>query len=729
MALVLLTPLIVMAPPFPTAFHTFFPFIVGKALYARTLTEIALGLWLVLSLRYPAYRMPRSRLLLVFGVYIVVTFAAALAGVSSQRSLWSTYERMIGFVDLAHWFAYAVVVASVFRSWADWRALLNVNLVVSVVMGLLGLSQHFDLGILAYLETGKRLDITLGNPTYVGGYMLVNVLIALGFLGRSYLGGARPDVMPTRRRRRARSRRAAGKGEGFSGLEFAIFWVAAALLSVFILDRVRSAYADGRTGVTLAAIALAAEASVFVVSYVFFQRQREWTWRIFWTATVLLDVWILYLSGTRGALMALGVAIIAFSVGYLLWGHQRLLKQLSIALVATVVALTVIVVLARNTAPFQRLADSSFMLFRIATFDPGGESVGGRIISIKVGLQGFAARPLLGWGPENFAILHDRYITAEMVAHSTVSFDQAHNKPIEELATKGILGFAAYAAIWLYMLRIIVRKARDQGAQDQVFTMLVGAALAAYFVQNLFLFDTPGTIVQLMLLVGFVAYLETAGQAESDISDGPLEAGPALSYLRSGASFTLALAAMAALVVAAILSINYPPFHGTTAVLDTLKRPGITLEQRLEIFDDAISAFPPQANYLRIVMYNQLISNWRTFSEPEARAALSMADKEGQEAIAAEPEEWRLYLPLSTLFHLGSSLDSSYVARARALVEQATRLAPDRIEVNLHLVRLQIFEKDYGRAQESLDSYLERNPRAAPQFQGLQREIDRLTDQ
>jgi cytochrome c-type biogenesis protein CcmH/NrfG len=128
-------------------------------------------------------------------------------------------------------------------------------------------------------------------------------------------------------------------------------------------------------------------------------------------------------------------------------------------------------------------------------------------------------------------------------------------------------------------------------------------------------------------------------------------------------------------------------------------------------------------------MYNQLISNWRTFSEPERRAALAMADKEGQEAIAVEPEEWRLYLPLSTLFRLGSSLDSSYEARARALVEQATRLAPDRIEVNLHLVQLQIFEKDYGRAQESLDSYLERNPRAAPQFEGLQREIDRLTDQ
>ena len=76
-----------------------------------------------------------------------------------------------------------------------------------------------------------------------------------------------------------------------------------------------------------------------------------------------------------------------------------------------------------NTALFQRLAGSSFMLSRICSFDPSGESIGGRINSIKVGLRGFAARPLLGWGPENFAIAHDRFITAEMVGSSTVSFD------------------------------------------------------------------------------------------------------------------------------------------------------------------------------------------------------------------------------------------------------------------------------------------------------------------
>ena len=122
LALVFLTSLIVMADPLP---DTFFPFIVGKALYFRTLTEIALGLWLVLVFRYPSHLPPRSWLYIAFAVYVAIAFAAAMFGVSPQRSLWSTYERMQGVVDLAHWFAFTVVFTSIFRSWADWRWILH----------------------------------------------------------------------------------------------------------------------------------------------------------------------------------------------------------------------------------------------------------------------------------------------------------------------------------------------------------------------------------------------------------------------------------------------------------------------------------------------------------------------------------------------------------------------------------------------------------------------------
>ena len=53
----------------------------------------------------------------------------------------------------------------------------------------------------------------------------------------------------------------------------------------------------------------------------------------------------------------------------------------------------------------------------------------------------------MGWGPENFTIAYDRHLTPEIAAQSTSSFDQAHNKIVEELTTKGIVGLVFYLSI------------------------------------------------------------------------------------------------------------------------------------------------------------------------------------------------------------------------------------------------------------------------------------------
>ena len=131
--LVFVAPLIVMTSPLPA---TFFPYIVGKALYIRALVEIAFVFWLVLAFWYPSHRLPRSWIVPILGVYVFIVLLSSLTGVSPQRSLWSTYERMQGWIDLAHWFAFTVVMVSVFRSFRDWRALLQFNLGVSFIMGL-----------------------------------------------------------------------------------------------------------------------------------------------------------------------------------------------------------------------------------------------------------------------------------------------------------------------------------------------------------------------------------------------------------------------------------------------------------------------------------------------------------------------------------------------------------------------------------------------------------------
>ena len=277
LGLELAAPLIVTAEPLPA---TMFPYVVGKAVYTRLLIELAFALWLVLVLWHPSYRLPRSRLVWVLAIYVGVVLVASLTGVSLQRSLWSTYERMQGWVGLLHYAAFTVMLASVFRTFRDWRLVLNGTLAVGLVMGLLGLSQMAGLDVLAYLVEAPRISITLGNATYVGAYMLVNALIAAAFLAHSLAaprgGGDESAGRAGRGSRRGRRQQ--------TGSE-------------------RPSWAS-----------------------------QETLMRVFWVSVIVLDLLMLYQSGTRGAIVGLAAGAGTFIVGYILWGRLKPVRTASIAL-------------------------------------------------------------------------------------------------------------------------------------------------------------------------------------------------------------------------------------------------------------------------------------------------------------------------------------------------------------------------------------------------------------
>ena len=432
---------------------TIFPYVVGKALYSRALIEAVFGLWLVLALISPSHRPPRSLLLKAYGVFLVVTLLAAFFGVSLQRSLWSDYRRMQGVVDLAHWFALVPVLVSAFRSLPDWRTLLNVNLAVSAVVALIGVAQQNDVGVpfLDFLEVKPRVDSTLGHPAWLGAYMLVNVLVGLGLLAFS----TQRDRAPQATGRAARSRR---RRMARTSLDSSLVW-----------------------------------------------------WRLFWLSAVVIDLWVLFQSGTRGAFTGLLAGLLVFALVYAVWGRLPSLRRLSFVVLGIVAAVVFFVVLARYVGPLDTVTSRNVTLERVANIGMDDPAIKGRVVSWGIGFDGFLARPVLGWGPESYTIVWGRFFESESGVLELL--DQAHNKPLEELVTKGILGLLSYLLLWGIVFRALVIMVRAQDAREQLFTLFVGAALAAYFVQNLFLFDTATGSLQLALLLGFVVYQESKSES------------------------------------------------------------------------------------------------------------------------------------------------------------------------------------------------------------------------
>ena len=116
--LLLLLPLVVTP-------STLFPFVVGKATYFRGMVEILFALWVLVAVASPRYRLGRSWILSIFAIYVLVNLAAALMGVSFQRSFWGDYRRMGGVFDLVHWFMLLLILTAMVRNTIHWRRLLR----------------------------------------------------------------------------------------------------------------------------------------------------------------------------------------------------------------------------------------------------------------------------------------------------------------------------------------------------------------------------------------------------------------------------------------------------------------------------------------------------------------------------------------------------------------------------------------------------------------------------
>ena len=187
-ALLLLTPLVVTT-------ETAYPFVVGKAVFSRTVIEVVFALWAVLALANPDYRAPRSWLLTWLGIGFACSVVAAVFGVSVGRSLWSNYERMQGVIDAAHWLAFAVALAGVFRCRRDLLVLVHIHLGVSALVALLAIARFHDLGapLFGALPEPKLPYIggVFGNPLYLGSYAAVNAVLALGIGACASRGGGR----------------------------------------------------------------------------------------------------------------------------------------------------------------------------------------------------------------------------------------------------------------------------------------------------------------------------------------------------------------------------------------------------------------------------------------------------------------------------------------------------------------------------------------------------------
>ena len=366
---------------------TFFPYITGKAFFARTLIQISFLIWLIRIVT-------AEKILLKFDW--VISFAIGLTvlsiltswfGISFNNSLWSTYERMQGLIEMAHWSAFLLMLVSTFRTSEFLSLLLPANFIIVTLVALIGSLQYhgvfLSLNFLEYTGQDSRIDSTVGNPTYLGAICGINIFVGL-ILAVGKLNGKVSSSTLTRAVRRRVSQTTSTFEKSTSFLPYALIATAC-----------------------------------------------------------LVNLYALFLSGTRASILAILISALVTS---LLFGFYKSNFQTGRKLiVAAVFAISILL------TAFFGYKESDFVssftnlhptLERFSNLSLSESSVSGRYETWKTGLTAYAEKPLVGWGVDNFMTSWAKHYDGE--DPNDERFDQAHNKAIEVLVTTGIVGFMAY---------------------------------------------------------------------------------------------------------------------------------------------------------------------------------------------------------------------------------------------------------------------------------------------
>ncbi|MFA7302325.1 MAG: O-antigen ligase family protein [Candidatus Paceibacterota bacterium] len=155
----------------------FFPFITGKAFFFRTLVEIAIAAWVVLALLDAEYRPRFSWLGAAALAFVVWMFVADLFAINVVKAFWSNFERMEGWVFLAHLLGFFFAASNVLRVEKKWRAWFLTSLAVGLVVIVYALLQLS--GAAAIHQGSTRIDASFGNSAYLAIYLLFSVFVAL----------------------------------------------------------------------------------------------------------------------------------------------------------------------------------------------------------------------------------------------------------------------------------------------------------------------------------------------------------------------------------------------------------------------------------------------------------------------------------------------------------------------------------------------------------------------
>jgi len=168
---------------------TLFPFIVGKYTFFRACVALAtiffsLGIIFQDQKEEMVRRMKeiiKNPLVIGVGAFVTTFVLAGFFGVNPSASFWSNFERGEGGLQILNLGVFFFLSTVLFKDWRAWRKFFLFFITASALVMLYGIGAGLGMNgfVGQHFSTGLRFAGSLGNPAYIGTYMLFTAAFAL----------------------------------------------------------------------------------------------------------------------------------------------------------------------------------------------------------------------------------------------------------------------------------------------------------------------------------------------------------------------------------------------------------------------------------------------------------------------------------------------------------------------------------------------------------------------
>ncbi|MBU2265015.1 O-antigen ligase family protein, partial [Patescibacteria group bacterium] len=400
------------------------------------------------------------------------------------------------------------------------------------------------------------------------------------------------------------------------------------------------------------------------------------------------------------------------------------------------------------------LVKDNSILSRLTNVSLADSTIQSRLILWQSAWQAWQARPLLGFGPENFEAATGKYLSPRLAGFEAYGTDRSHNFIFDYGVAGGWLGLLSYlvmiaAAGWALVKNFLwchpegaaategsikdsssrqtgtQNDDRDKPQDDKVrflFSVIFLSLLVAYLIQNFFIFDSFVSYLMLFFVLALINFYSKKSICHPERSEGSILDSSAtpqndkkknshLEHIRS-AQYKLregslnvvkkiGLVFFAIFIISALYLFNLKSILAAYRANQILSLPLENVAQAAPLLKDALSFntfASPEIAYQAAIDYIDKISQNPVLAQDEE--FYNAAAGELAKIIERSPNRTRNYIALAWLDLYFSSQDSSRINEAINLGNKIKELSPNKKDAYLILVAGYALSGQADKAQE-----------------------------